>query len=455
MPRSEDFVAVDAVRLEADHRCQIQRGFPYQDDWEQCENDATILAVIDAIAYDDVEPHNSWCCWGCFSHLRDGMLECDDCAYRDADDAFFDSEASAWKCPACGSDDYGELKPREPPSTPPIATDGGLEVMWLDIERVCETVVPRDEANSYVHTGIDSHYHPTGGYWYPSDQEPSDEQTGIVADESEILNGELIQYPLDDISPRIVGRDDLHDWVKDRRVKAVTDGGKDIPEDHPLSGYEHLLDTHEGHLEAMSRVLEDADPDEYDSVMLVLGTEETADTIPSFAPQADEERQYWLSLAAHLGHVTQVMDAGPVDVAKHTVHVLNDIHSDRGPVATDGGTRLDREAEYPVKRNVPITEEMDDAIEDAVEDGDYPPTADEAIRHAIRETFIRGDDPEIVTDGGQQQRGRATPRDGPDPHPGTARTGSIDCPACGDPVDGILTKHLREDCPEWGGGYDD
>lgn len=292
MAHAEDIAAVDGVRLETDEQCEMERGFPYQDDRERCENEATILVVIDALGDEGFDPLNSWCCLSCFRHLADPILECEQCRYRDGDHAFFDTEAGCMQCPECESGDYHRLEPRDPSDHLAIATDGGIE----------------------------------------------------------------------------------------------------IPDDHPLSGHEHLLDTHEGHLEAMSRVLADADPDEYESAMLVLNREETADTIPTFASTTDQERQYWMGLAAHLGHVAQAMDASPVDVAKHSVHVLHDIHSDHGPVVTDGG----------------------------------------------------------------QQRRASTPRIGPDPHPGTAKPDpQDDCPACGEPIDGSVTKHLRDDCEEWGGAYRD
>lgn len=76
----------------------------------------------------------------------------------------------------------------------------------------------------------------------------------------------------------------------------------DFPEDHPLAGKEHLLDTHAGHLEALGEVLDEADPDAVQGAMLVLVGEDGSDTIPTVAPDADAR---WLSLwmlGTHIHH---------------------------------------------------------------------------------------------------------------------------------------------------------
>lgn len=116
---------------------------------------------------------------------------------------------------------------------------------------------------------------------------------------------------------------------------AGSDGGPGrdvpIPDDHPLHGKKHLLDTHEGHLEAYSEVLAEADPDEVDSVMLVMSKMDGTDTLPSVAADANAEMTSWLMLAAHISHVANAHEAHPVDVAQHAVHVLMD-QNGGGPV---------------------------------------------------------------------------------------------------------------------------
>lgn len=97
-------------------------------------------------------------------------------------------------------------------------SEGGKEQEVTD-EFVRKEAVPVDEAESFVHIGMDDAYHPTGGYWFPTGQKWRD-ASGWVSRKYDIPHGELIQYPRDDRPPEIRGRDDLPDWVVRRYVDA-------------------------------------------------------------------------------------------------------------------------------------------------------------------------------------------------------------------------------------------
>lgn len=108
---------------------------------------------------------------------------------------------------------------------------------------VREHAVSVNAAESFVHLGADAEYHPTGGYWFPSDLKHWDEHTGIVKEKSDVPDGKLIQFPCDDRDPEIVGRDELPDWVVNRHI--------DVDETDQFDEYEEKLDElNEGLLEA-------------------------------------------------------------------------------------------------------------------------------------------------------------------------------------------------------------
>lgn len=94
---------------------------------------------------------------------------------------------------------------------------GRIKQQEITDDFVRQHAVPADEAESYVHVGLDFHYHPTGGYWFPTGQTWGD-STGWVSQKSEIGVDDLIQYPRDDRLPEIVGKDELPDWVVNRVV---------------------------------------------------------------------------------------------------------------------------------------------------------------------------------------------------------------------------------------------
>ena len=106
-----------------------------------------------------------------------------------------------------------------------LMTDGGLEQTAVVDEFVVDHAVCREDAETFVHLGLDDHFHPTGGFWFPSDIDPDDDRSGWVHCEDAVPYGNLIQYPRDDRPPRMVGHEELPDWVKDRVVEVATDGG--------------------------------------------------------------------------------------------------------------------------------------------------------------------------------------------------------------------------------------
>ena len=99
-----------------------------------------------------------------------------------------------------------------------VAQSGdGTEQQDICDEFVREYAVPADEAESFVHIGIDDHYHPTGGYWFPTGQKWGD-ASGWMSSKYDIPHGEMIQYPCSDREPEIRGQDELPDWAVNRTV---------------------------------------------------------------------------------------------------------------------------------------------------------------------------------------------------------------------------------------------
>lgn len=84
-------------------------------------------------------------------------------------------------------------------------------------EFVRKEAVPVEEAESFVHIGLDNAYHPTGGYWFPSGKKWGD-CNGWVNRKHDIPDDELVQFPCDERPPEIRGREDLPDWVVNREV---------------------------------------------------------------------------------------------------------------------------------------------------------------------------------------------------------------------------------------------
>lgn len=84
-----------------------------------------------------------------------------------------------------------------------------------------------------------------------------------------------------------------------------------LADGHPLSGKEHLLDTHEGQLEAYAEVLQEADPDDVHGVMLVMYSAEGADTFPSVSVDVDPRWASLWMLGNHIHHVaTSAQESG-------------------------------------------------------------------------------------------------------------------------------------------------
>lgn len=87
---------------------------------------------------------------------------------------------------------------------------------------VIEHAVPEADVVTWCHVGIDDHYHPTGGYWLPTDLVFDPETSGQVRRKTEIPRRDLIQYPAEPTAPELKGTDydadDLPDHVKNRTV---------------------------------------------------------------------------------------------------------------------------------------------------------------------------------------------------------------------------------------------
>lgn len=113
-------------------------------------------------------------------------------------------------------------------------------------------------------------------------------------------------------------------------------------EDHPLHGKEHLLDTHESHLEAYAEVLEEADPDDIHGVMLVAYGSDGADTFPSVSTDVDPRFASLWMLGAHIHHVASSAQraggsATMEEVAQDAIEYVRQHGFGDPEVRTDGG----------------------------------------------------------------------------------------------------------------------
>lgn len=69
-------------------------------------------------------------------------------------------------------------------------------------------VCPKKHADGFIHLSRDDEYHAFGGFWIPTISD--------WAEASYPPHGELIRYPSDDdVSPSIVGKNTLPDWVEE------------------------------------------------------------------------------------------------------------------------------------------------------------------------------------------------------------------------------------------------
>jgi hypothetical protein len=100
-------------------------------------------------------------------------------------------------------------------------------------------------------------------------------------------------------------------------------GPEDLPEGHPLAEYNGVLDDHESHIEAVSQYLA-KNPDEIESFMLVVNTDEASETIPSVHEDAAFEQHVWYQLAAHISHLAETYGMPPQLAAQKATHILTD-----------------------------------------------------------------------------------------------------------------------------------
>jgi hypothetical protein len=104
------------------------------------------------------------------------------------------------------------------------APDGGLDRLVTTNPFIVEHAVPKDDAVTYCMVDFDAAYHPAGGIWFPSDVDFDPDTSGQVRHERDLPTGEVIQYPVDDRPPRVVGTDTLPGWVADRVTPEYAEG---------------------------------------------------------------------------------------------------------------------------------------------------------------------------------------------------------------------------------------
>lgn len=98
-------------------------------------------------------------------------------------------------------------------------TDGGVETVEVEDEFVRRRASTLEESEAFVRVGYDSAYHPTGGYWFPTDSIGNPESYGWVNRESEIPDGALVQYPLNEKPVRRVGEQSVPGSAKNRVIR--------------------------------------------------------------------------------------------------------------------------------------------------------------------------------------------------------------------------------------------
>jgi antitoxin ParD1/3/4 len=116
------------------------------------------------------------------------------------------------------------------------------------------------------------------------------------------------------------------DGVEDPRElqRVMADGsGVVFPDDHPLAGKEHVMDTHAGHVQAYGELLRDVDPEDINSLMLVVEGDEWSETLPTMDVDVEPHDAAFRMLAAHIAHTASSMEAPPELVARHALHVLH------------------------------------------------------------------------------------------------------------------------------------
>ncbi len=135
---------------------------------------------------------------------------------------------------------------------------------------------------------------------------------------------EVLLVDADD-DPRVMADGDqaVDEKVQDGGVDVHT-APEDLPDDHPLAWFDGDLDSHADHLQALGEYLVDVDPEEVESVMVIVSDEDGTETIPSFQADAVLDDFAFYQLAAHISHVAHSLDANPVAVARHACHVLED-----------------------------------------------------------------------------------------------------------------------------------
>jgi hypothetical protein len=104
-----------------------------------------------------------------------------------------------------------------------VFADGSVEVQGICDQFVREHAVPADDAESWVHIGIDDHFHPAGGYWFPTGEKWGD-SSGWVSSKYDIPHGDVVQYPCSEREPEVRGKDGLPDYVVNRTLCPGGDG---------------------------------------------------------------------------------------------------------------------------------------------------------------------------------------------------------------------------------------
>jgi hypothetical protein len=100
----------------------------------------------------------------------------------------------------------------------------------VDVQDICdefvrEHAVPAEDAESWVHIGIDDHYHPAGGYWFPTGETWGD-ASGWMSSKYDIPHGEVIQYPCSEKEPEVRGKDGVPDYAVNRTLSPETEHGE-------------------------------------------------------------------------------------------------------------------------------------------------------------------------------------------------------------------------------------
>ena len=98
----------------------------------------------------------------------------------------------------------------------------------------------------------------------------------------------------------------------------------EVPEDSPFAGLDPTPEGHEANLNLLAEVFDEADGEQIQSAVCLVTTPAGTDAVPTMAETNEWGQTAFLQLAAHIVHLSDALDAQPVEVALHACRVLRE-----------------------------------------------------------------------------------------------------------------------------------